>query len=124
MNILDSKNTKDAMETIRQTSDGLLQSAEKTLESTAEHASDAIHNRIDPMVDMMSVTAQKLAKQSMDMASDAKEYAQHAINRASKASTQYVSEQPVRAVLMAAAVGAAVAVLITSMRSRNSVHRY
>ncbi len=124
MNILDSKNSKDAMENIRQTSDSLLHSAEKAVSSTAEQASDTIHNRIDPMVDLMAVTAQKLAKQSMDMASDAKEYAQHAINRASKASTQYVSEQPVRSVLMAAAVGAAVAVLITSMRSRNNSHRY
>jgi ElaB/YqjD/DUF883 family membrane-anchored ribosome-binding protein len=124
MNILDSKNTKDAMDNIRQTSDTLLQSAEKAVTSTADHASDAIHNRIDPMVDLMAVTAQKLAKQSMDIASDAKEYAQHAMNRASKVSTQYVSEQPVRSVLMAAAVGAAVAVLITSMRSRNNVHRY
>lgn len=124
MNILDSKNSKDAMENIRQTSDSLLQSVEKAVSSTAEQASDTIHNRIDPMVDLMAVTAQKLAKQSMDMASDAKEYAQHAINRASKASTQYVSEQPVRSVLMAAAVGAAVAVLITSMRSRNNSHRY
>jgi ElaB/YqjD/DUF883 family membrane-anchored ribosome-binding protein len=124
MNILDSKNSKDAMENIRQTSDGLLHSAEQAVASTAEHASDAIHNRIDPMVDLMSVTAQKLAKQSMDMATDAKQYAQHAMNRASKASTQYVSEQPVRSVLMAAAVGAAVAVLITSMRSRNNTHRY
>ena len=124
MNILDSKNSNDAMENIRQTSDSLLQSAEKAVSSTAEQASDTIHNRIDPMVDLMAVTAQKLAKQSMDMASDAKEYAQHAINRASKASTQYVSEQPVRSVLMAAAVGAAVAVLITSMRTRNNSHRY
>jgi ElaB/YqjD/DUF883 family membrane-anchored ribosome-binding protein len=72
----------------------------------------------------MAATAQKLAKQSMSMAVDAKEYAQHAVNRASKASTQYVSEQPVRSVLIAAAVGAAVAIAITSLRSRNNVHRY
>lgn len=124
MNILHSKNSKDAVDMIRQTSEALLQSAEQAVESTAVHASDAIHNRIDPMVDLMAVTAQKLAKQSMSMASDAKEYAQHAMNRASKASTQYVSEQPVRSVLMAAAVGAAVAIAITSLRSRNDVRRY
>ena len=124
MNILHSKNSKDAMDTIRQTSEALLQSAEQTIESTAEHASDAMHNRIDPMVDLMAVTAQKLAKQSMNMAADAKEYAQHAMNRASKASTQYVSEQPVRSVLIAAAVGAAVAVAITSLRARDDVRRY
>ncbi|MEQ1536259.1 MAG: hypothetical protein ABL923_10315 [Burkholderiaceae bacterium] len=124
MNILHSKNSKDAVDTIRETSEALLQSAEQALGSTAEHANSAMHSRIDPMVDMMAVTAQKLAKQSMNMASDAKEYAQHAMNRASKASTQYVSEQPVRSVLMAAAVGAAVAVVITSMRSRGNTHRY
>jgi ElaB/YqjD/DUF883 family membrane-anchored ribosome-binding protein len=124
MNILHSKNSNDTMDTIRQTSEALLQSTEKTLESTAANASDAVHSRIDPMVDLMAVTAQKLAKQSMSMAADAKEYAQHAVNRASKASTQYVSEQPVRSVLIAAAVGAAVAVAITSLRSRDSVRRF
>ena len=124
MNILDSKNSKDAMDTIRQTSEALLQSAEQAVDSTAEHASDAMHIRIDPMIDLMTVTAQKLAKQSMNMAADAKEYAQHAMNRASKASTQYVSEQPVRSVLIAAAVGAAVAVAITSLRSRDEVRRF
>lgn len=124
MNILQSKNSNDAANTVRQTSEALLQSAEQALTSTAEHASEAVHNRIDPMVDLMAVTAQKLAKQSMNMASDAKEYAQHAMNRASKASTQYVSEQPVRSVLMAAAVGAAVALAISSLRSRDDVRRF
>jgi ElaB/YqjD/DUF883 family membrane-anchored ribosome-binding protein len=124
MNILHSKNSKDAIDTVRQTSEALLQSTEQTLASTAEQASEAVHHRIDPVVDLMAVTAQKLAKQSMSMAADAKEYAQHAVNRASKASTQYVSEQPVRSVLIAAAVGAAVAVAITSLRSRDSVRRF
>ena len=124
MNILDSKNSTDPIDNLRKTSEAILNSAEQAVGSTAAQAGEALHNRIDPMVDLMAVTAQKLAKQSMDMASDAKEYAQHAINRASKASTQYVSEQPVRSVLMAAAVGAAVAVLITSMRSHNDVRRY
>jgi ElaB/YqjD/DUF883 family membrane-anchored ribosome-binding protein len=124
MSILHSNKSKDAIDTIRQTSEALLQSAEQALESTTEHANDTLHNRIDPLVDMMTVTAQKLAKQSLSMATDAKEYAQHAMNRASKASTQYVSEQPVRSVLMAAAVGAAVALAISSLRSRNDVRRF
>jgi ElaB/YqjD/DUF883 family membrane-anchored ribosome-binding protein len=128
MSILNTKNSNDAIENLRQTSEAMLhsavQSAENAIESGARLANDALHNRIDPMVDKMAATAQKLAKQSMDMATDAKEYAQHAINRASKASTQYVEEQPVRSVLIAAAVGAAVALLFTSMRSRNDVRRY
>lgn len=124
MNSFQSKNSTDAVDNLRESSGALLQSAQQAVESTATLASDALHNRIDPIVDKMAVTAQKLAKQSMDMATDAKEYAQHAINRAAKASTHYVEEQPVRSVLIAAAVGAAVAVLITSMRSRNHPNRY
>jgi ElaB/YqjD/DUF883 family membrane-anchored ribosome-binding protein len=124
MNILQPQKAKDTMDTIRQTSEALLQTTEQAMASTAEQASNAMHNRIDPMVDLMAVAAQKLAKQSMNMASDAKEYAQHALNRASKASTQYVEEQPFRSVLMAAAVGAAVALVITSLRSRNDVRRF
>jgi ElaB/YqjD/DUF883 family membrane-anchored ribosome-binding protein len=124
MNILHSKTSNGAVDSIRQTSEALSQSAEQAVMSTVEHASQAIHDRVDPMVDMMAVTAQKLAKQSMNMASDAKEYAQHAMNRASKASSQYVSDQPVRSVLIAAAVGAAVAVLVTSMRSHHDGRRY
>jgi ElaB/YqjD/DUF883 family membrane-anchored ribosome-binding protein len=124
MNILHSKPPKDALDTIRQTSESMLHAAEQTVESTGDFAADTLHNHIDPVLDMMAVTAQKLAKQSMSMASDAKEYAQHAMNRASKSSTQYVAEQPVRSVLMAAAVGAAVAIAITSLRSRNDVRRF
>lgn len=124
MDILHSKNSNDAIDNIRQTSEALLQSAEKAAESTANSASNALHSHIDPVVDKMAVTAQKLAKQSMDMATDAKEYAQHAMNRASKASTQYVTEQPIRSVLMAAAVGAVVAIAITSLRSRNDVRHF
>jgi ElaB/YqjD/DUF883 family membrane-anchored ribosome-binding protein len=120
MSILHSKTPSDAADTIRQTSEAMLHAAEQAIESTGKLASDSMRDRIDPMVDMMAVTAQKLAKQSMSMATDAKEYAQHAMNRASKASTQYVAEQPVRSVLIAAAVGAAVALAITSLRSRNS----
>ncbi len=124
MNILNSNKSTDAMDTIRQTSEAVMQSAEQAVNSTATQAGEALHNRIDPVVDLMAVTAQKLAKQSMNMASDAKEYAQHAINRASKASTQYVEEQPIRSVLIAAAVGAAVAIAITSLRSRSDVRRF
>jgi ElaB/YqjD/DUF883 family membrane-anchored ribosome-binding protein len=124
MNIFQSKNPTEAVESLRQSSEALLQSAEHAVETTAKNTSEALHNSIDPMVDLMAVTAQKLARQSMSMASDAKEYAQHAMNRASKASTQYVSEQPVRSVLMAAAVGAAVALAISSLRSRDDVRRF
>lgn len=128
MSILNSKTTGDAMPKVRHASDELLQTAIKAMDSTQEFASDTLdqaahtvrtfRSNIDPVGDMLAATAQKLARQSMDMATDAKDYAQHALNRAAKVSTRYVSDQPVRSVLMAAAVGAVVATLISYARNR------
>ena len=69
--------------------------------------------------DRFSAKAQQLTRQSLDMAAEAKEMAQKSLTRYSAATTQYVSEQPVRSVLIAAAVGAAVALLVSSARNRN-----
>ena len=128
MSFLNSKPVQDAVPRARHEADVLLQSASKAMDSTRDFANDAIdqaeqkvrefgHN-IDPVGDMLAATAQKLARQSLDMATDAKDYAQHALNRAAKVSTRYVSDQPVRSVLIAAAVGATVATLISYARGR------
>ena len=71
------------------------------------------------MVDMLASKAQKLARQSLDMAAEAKEKAQQSLTRYASATSHYVSEQPVRSVLIAAAVGAVVAILVSSTRRRN-----
>lgn len=127
-NMFSSKTASDAIPAVHKASDEILQTATKVMDSSrdlakdaldqAEHTVRAFRNNIDPVGDMLAATAQRLAKQSLDMASDAKDYAQHALNRAAKVSTRYVSDQPVRSVLMAAAVGAAVATLISYSRGR------
>lgn len=134
MNMPNSKPASDAMPKVHPASEELLQSASKAMDSTREFANDALgqaehtvrsfRSNIDPVGDMLAATAQKLARQSLDMASDAKDYAQHALNRAAKVSTRYVSDQPVRSVLVAAAVGAAVATLISYARGDRSHNRY
>lgn len=134
MNMPDSKPASVAIPKVRPVPEELLQSATKAMDSTREFANDALdqaehtvrsfRSNIDPVGDMLAATAQKLARQSLDMASDAKDYAQHALNRAAKVSTRYVSDQPVRSVLMAAAVGAAVATLISYARGGRSHNRY
>lgn len=128
MSLLNSKKIQDVMPHAHHDADALLQSASKAMDSTrdfandtleqAEHKVRAFRHNIDPVGDMLAATAQKLARQSLDMATDAKDYAQHALNRAAKVSTRYVSDQPVRSVLMAAAVGAVVATLISYARGR------
>lgn len=120
---------RDTMSGVRQASDELLANAVKAVESTRDHANDALdkaenkvrelRGSVDPVVDMLASKAQKLARQSLDLASEAKERAQHSLSRAAGATTRYVSEQPMRSILIAAAVGAAVALLISSSRHRN-----
>ena len=107
----------------------MLQSAGKALDTTREHANEALdraeskvrelRGSVDPVVDMLASKAQKMARQSLDMASEAKERAEKSLKHAADATTRYVSEQPMRSVLMAAAVGATVALLVSVSRSRN-----
>lgn len=136
MNTNTSSNmARDAIPAMRKASDEMLESAGKTLESTREHANLALdkaeskvrelRGSVDPMVDMLASKAQKMARQSLDMASEAKERAEKSLKHAADATTRYVSEQPIRSVLLAAAVGAAVALLVAASRDRNrSRNRY
>ena len=114
---------------MQKTSDDIMSSAEKALEATREHANNALdkaeskvrelRGSVDPMVEMLASKAQKMARQSLDMASEAKDRAEKSLKHAADATTRYVSEQPMRSVLVAVTVGAAFALLISSSRNRN-----
>lgn len=120
---------RDPMPAVRQASDSLLQGASNALSSTRDQANNAfdkaddkvreLRGEVDPLVDMLASRAQKLARQSLDIAAEAKEKAQQSLTRYASATSQYVSEQPVRSVLIAAAVGAVVAILVSSTRNSN-----
>jgi ElaB/YqjD/DUF883 family membrane-anchored ribosome-binding protein len=124
---------RDAVPSMQKTSEDMMNSAGKAIQSTREHANQALdkaENRVrelrgsvDPMVEMLAAKAQKMARQSLDMASEAKERAEKSLRHAADATTRYVSEQPMQSVLIAAAVGAAVALLVSTSRQRNQ-NRY
>lgn len=124
-----SSKTQEAANTVRNASDDLANSATRAIDSTRDFAKDALdradskvrefNSNIDPTVNMLAAKAQKLAQQSFDMAAEAKERAQQSIRRAAGATTHYVSEQPLKSVLIAAAVGAGVALLIAATRNRD-----
>lgn len=126
-------NTQTAANTARQTSDELLQTAEKAVDTTRSYANSALdkaenkvldlRGSVDPVVDMLASKAQQLARQSLDLAAEAKDRAQRSLTNASAATSRYVADQPLRSVLIAAAVGAGVALLIASARNR-SQNRY
>ena len=124
------KTARDSTSAGHQAVDEASGAAHRALDSTREYATSALenaegkmrglHSRVDPMVDLLAEKAQKLARQSFDMATEARQRAQQSLNQASLATSRYVSEQPSRSVLIAAAVGAAVALLISASRDRNS----
>ena len=123
--------SRDAMPVIRKVSDDMLQTAGHAVNSTRDYANHALdkaedkvrelRSNVDTLVDHLSAKAQQLARQSFDMAAEAKDMAQKSLSRYSAATTQYVSKQPVRSVLIAAAVGAAVALLVASSSQRNRI---
>ena len=129
MNTTTSPISRDPMTAVRQPSDELLQNTGNAMDSTRDYANQALakaedkvrelRGTVDPLVDMLASRAQKLARQSLDMAAEAKDKAQQSLSRYASVTTHYVSEQPVRSVLIAAAVGAAVALLVSSARHRN-----
>lgn len=123
-------NTQETLSSAGHLSDQLMNGAEKAMGSTRAMANDTLdraedkvrHLRgsIDPLVDKLASQAQKLARQSLDMASEASERAQRSMHRYADATTRYVANEPVKSVLIAAAVGAAVALLVASARHRDS----
>ncbi len=120
----------DAAPGIRNASKELLQNADSAVVATrdyANHVLDKAENTVrelrgdvDPLVDMLASKAQKLARQSLDMAVEAKDKAQQSLSRYASATTHYVAEQPMRSVLIAAGVGAVVALLVASLRHRKN----
>lgn len=133
-NPLRSKFTTDATDTSRHLSDKVMQSAHEAVESTrdfANHALDQADHRIrtvrgivDPAIEEFASSAQRLARRGIDIAADTGVRAQKSLNRCAVATERYVADQPVKAVLIAAAVGAVVAALLLSARKRREQDRH
>jgi len=123
---------RDAVPAMQKFSDDMMNSTGKALGTTRAHANLALdraeskvrelRGSVDPVVEMLASRAQKMARQSLDLASEAKERAEKSFKYAANTTTRYVSEQPMRSVLIAAAIGAAVALLVSNSRHRSNHH--
>jgi ElaB/YqjD/DUF883 family membrane-anchored ribosome-binding protein len=122
--------TSSAQQSVRQAADGLLNSADKAMDATRSYANQAmetvdekihaLQNKVEPALDKFTSQAQSLAHQGIDMAANAKDKAKESLSHYSAATTRYVSDKPMQSVLIAAAVGAAVALLVSATRHRSS----
>ncbi len=85
-------------------------------EGTLRHLRDSI----DPMVGKLTAQSQRLARQSLDAAAEATARAQRSLGRYANSTARYVSNEPVKSVLIAAAVGAGVALLVAAARKHQT----
>jgi ElaB/YqjD/DUF883 family membrane-anchored ribosome-binding protein len=123
-------NASSVQQNTRQASDGLLQTADKAIDATRGYANQmldvadekmhALQSKVEPALDRFAAKAQDLAQRGMDMAGHTKDQAKESLSHYSAATTRYVAEKPVQSVLIAAAVGAAVALLVSSASHRHS----
>jgi ElaB/YqjD/DUF883 family membrane-anchored ribosome-binding protein len=85
-------------------------------------ADEKMHNLrsgVQPALEKLTRRAEEYAHQGMDMAVNAKDKARESLSHYGSVTTRYVADKPVQSVLIAAAVGAAVALLVSSARNRH-----
>lgn len=112
-----------------QAADALTHSADKAIDSTRNYANNALdaadekihslRSGMQPVLEKFSRKAEEYANQGMDMAVNAKDKARESLSHYSEATSRYVADKPMQSVLIAAAVGAAIAMLVSSARNRS-----
>jgi len=113
----------------RLTAESVLQSAEDAVESARGFTNDSLDRAGAAMRDVrssfgssaehLSARARELARRGISAASHTSDRAHRAMNHYAGATGRYVADQPVKSVLIAAAVGAALAALVIAARNRD-----
>lgn len=98
----------------------------KSLRAASDEARGMTGQVLESTKDLANQALEKAGEKVRDLRYGAKELASKGVSSVGEyahATTRYVSDQPVKSALIAAAVGAAVAALVLAMR-RNSSKRY
>jgi ElaB/YqjD/DUF883 family membrane-anchored ribosome-binding protein len=117
----------------RRMADDFTQTAGSVADSGRDYANDMLdkagskvrelRGSVEPVLGMLTSKARDFGRQTLDIAEDAKDRAQQSMTRAANVTTRYVTKQPIRSVMIAVAVGAAVALVASVARNRND-NRY
>ena len=114
-----------------QLTDDVRQTANEAMETTRAYAQNAVNaagekvrelrRDAEPGVEQLAARVQQAVQRGLDAASTTSARAQRRIEQAADVTGRYISDQPVRSVLIAAAAGAAITALIVlaSRRSRD-----
>ena len=114
-------NTNTA-KTASQLADDARQTANEAIDSTRTYAQNAVNaagekvrdmkRDFEPSVEQLAARVQQAVQRGLDAASSTSARAQRNIEKAADVTGRYISDQPVRSVLVAAAAGAAITALI------------
>ena len=114
-----------------QLADDVRQTANEAMETTRAYAQNAVNaagekvrdlqRDAEPGVEQLAARVQQAVQRGLDAASTTSARAQRRLEAAADVTGRYISDQPVRSVLIAAAAGAAITALIVlaSRRSRD-----
>ena len=118
-----------ASKTASQMADDARQTANDAIDSTRAYAQNAVNaagekvrdmkRDFEPSVEQLAARVQQAVQRGLDAASSTSARAQRNIEKAADVTGRYISDQPVRSVLVAAAAGAAITALIV-LASRRS----
>lgn len=115
---MNTPNTKSLRTGAASYADDALSTTESALDSTRQLASQMLERASDKARDLRAGAGQ-LATRGVDAASEAAAAAQKQLSRYADVTGRYVSQQPVKSVLIAVAAGATIAALVAAARRRN-----
>ncbi|MET3372375.1 ElaB/YqjD/DUF883 family membrane-anchored ribosome-binding protein [Variovorax boronicumulans] len=117
-----TKTPSQLAEDVRQTA----QEAAETTRAYAQNAVNAAGEKVrelrrdaEPGVEQLAARVQQAVQRGLDAASTTSARAHRRIEQAADVTGRYISDQPVRSVLLAAAAGAAITALIVLASRRN-----
>lgn len=112
----------------RQVTDGLAHSSEKAFDAARDYSKqiadsadrnlDSLQKKVEPALEKFASKAQDLAQRGMDMAVHTKDQAKESLANYKEVTTRYVAEKPMQSILIAAAVGATLAMLVSASGRR------
>ena len=117
-----SQNTRLATDSLAQSGNRAFDTAREYSSELADLADKNLHNlqrKVEPALEKFATRAQELAQRGMDMAAHTKDQAKESLANYSAVTTRYVAEKPMQSILIAAAVGAGLALLVASSNRRH-----
>jgi ElaB/YqjD/DUF883 family membrane-anchored ribosome-binding protein len=111
-----SVNTQNINATAAETSESARRATSEAL-GQVEAAAHSLRDRVEPTVARLASQAETLARRGLDAVRDSANQVRDRATSYSDSTVRYVKDEPVKAVLIAAAAGAAIVTLLSLIQS-------